>query len=189
MAREHDIPEVLPAAFYDLSRVYTFDSPTYDFCHRELDLNSLPPKDLIVLIRGMAQLRKHITFSQTLYVQPNLDISACTFRGVGGPSCQEAIVHTWKKNHMFVCSAGDTLLRLEGLREMLNHLVEGVIPVAPGRTRALVCSRCCAQAIMNIQLWRERIWSLLPAVFEVVRLTEHSRLATLTHEFLGTTAW
>ena len=82
LARLYDIPEVLPAAFYDLSRVHMFDSPTADFSHRDLDLESLPSKELAILVKGMAKLRRSIMWDKSLYISPNPDFSACDFRGV-----------------------------------------------------------------------------------------------------------
>ncbi|VDB99772.1 unnamed protein product [Peniophora sp. CBMAI 1063] len=171
LAREYDIPEVLPAAFYDLCRVYTFDSLAADFCHRDLDLKALSSEDLVTLISGVAQLRRYIAFSQGLYVQPNPDFSACPFRAPGaGPSCQEGIAEAWQKNKMFLCSAGDILLRLEAFGELIGDSLNVILPMASGRNRALVCPKCRAQAIIQIQIRRENVWASLPAVFGLTPL-------------------
>ena len=146
-----------------------FDSPTADFSHRDLDLDSLPSKELAILVKGMAKLRRSIMWDQSLYISPNPDFSACAFRGVA-PSCQDMIASSWSKSKVFICSAGDTLLRLESFKEMLSEMLGGPIGVEPGQNRSLACSRCRAQAIAEIQARRRMIWTTLPAVFGVVRL-------------------
>ncbi|KZV75525.1 hypothetical protein PENSPDRAFT_748418 [Peniophora sp. CONT] len=172
LAREYNIPEVLPAAFYDLSRVYAFDSPAADFCHRKLDLDTLPAETLTTLVKGMASLRRHITWSQIVYTQSNLDFSARAFRGAV-PSCQEVIVDAGNKHKPFLCSAGDILLRLESFKELLAEALDGAtVPVAPGRTRSLVCSKCRAQVIADVQVRREIIWNSLPAMFGLAQLLD-----------------
>lgn len=150
LGRECNIPSILPAAFYHLSRLSVFNdkqvkSPdaTAELTKRSADWHSLDVTDLICLLKG----RFMLSVALNAFLRPWRPDNADHFSEI----CTTLRQHQLWADIKLQCShSSDILLTLRRL---------GM------QTYDEVCYACCRSIQMHLHQLRREIWARLPEFF------------------------
>lgn len=173
LGRECDVPSILPAAFYHLSRIHrTKAEGSYHFTHRKANRAILTAEDFDALLAGVHSIRykfvKMLAPGKLSYHWLYPDGSACVgmdSRGRHIPAegwwgCEERLNDWWTRECtpiVFETQLVDPLDDLKKLQNKARSVADGVI-----------CSGCQTHLISALEKYRETIWSDLRKDFLLV---------------------
>ncbi|KAI0315097.1 hypothetical protein OF83DRAFT_380509 [Amylostereum chailletii] len=144
LATDHDIPSVLPIAFYDLARVYEF-KPFQAKNPRTADLSCLTTEDFQRFVRGRAALRSYVhTFRHRPFI-------LCP-RGDGTSPCLKELRKFWSECCEEMNTSSDPLECLKRAEDSAGGLV--------------ACSDCRSSFVGGTSTARRTLFKRLKTFFD-----------------------
>ncbi|KAI0045980.1 hypothetical protein FA95DRAFT_1680108 [Auriscalpium vulgare] len=155
LATANDMPEVLPAMFYDLARATDNALSEMELEDQEqykADLDLLTPSELRRLILGKASLR---VFVKGLTKRYKGESSACRGTCKRSPGCLET-ANSWWQNIVTLCAPTDCLKSLKLGKELAEMFGE-----------KSVCNSRRRDVQRQIESIRQATWNALPQIFRI----------------------
>ena len=166
LAKECNVPSLLPAAFYQLGRTFGPNQNPIEFAYNEVDTKLLSPEDWASLVHGRDQLRIAVTrfLHQFLMLRRKVGTrtSVCGQCPVDRPDawgCKNYLKEWWIASCFEMLASEDILFidPLEGLKK-LSDMVS---------TIQTICAPCREWVQFQLVDQREQIWDSLPDYFNL----------------------